>query len=418
MDEKKNVNKKKKKILVKGSVGLAVTLALTAGVVIDYKNSEAKEINPEPIVATVDDENNSENVELTVELEKTEVLEEEKKKEEEKVEEVKEEKVEKEEEKIEEINETYNSKKTQDVFDGSKRDSVIGKINKKETVLLLKNVGNSSYIEYDTANGKKRGYVEKGTLDEGEGEAVSYEINNFAVPSNVKKVVYGTSGMGRNLYYYKIGSGKKTLLMNFAIHGYEDAFNRDGEELVKISKGIINRLSKDYDGKGLKDWSIYIIPTANPDGILDGYTKNGPGRCQISEKIDINRSFPKDFSVKNNSRNYTGSKPLIAPEAKALANLVSNLGSKSRDFVVLDVHGWLNETIGDNKIGKYFGNEFGFKNLPLTNNAEGYLINYAKSKGADVSLIELPKPSSKADIANRNFEGKLYKGLINLLKNY
>lgn len=244
------------------------------------------------------------------------------------------------------------------------------------------------------------------------------EFNNFEVDENIVKGIYGKSGLGRNLYFYKIGTGHKSLIINFGIHGFEDAWAKDGYELSKISEYIIHRLSKEYDGLDVKEWSIYIIPSSNPDGLLDGYTNNGPGRCQVTNKIDLNRNFPIEFETNKNYRNYNGEEPLSVPESKELANLVFNINKESDRLVLLDVHGWLNETIGDSDVGKYFDIEFGFKNRELNNNFKGYLIAYAKALGAGVSLVELPKPNNKEDIERENYKEKLYNGIVALLKNY
>ncbi|WP_055069627.1 M14 family zinc carboxypeptidase [Clostridium massiliamazoniense] len=244
------------------------------------------------------------------------------------------------------------------------------------------------------------------------------EFNNFEVDENIVKGIYGKSGLGRNLYFYKIGTGHKSLIINFGIHGFEDAWPKDGYELSKISEYIIHRLSKEYDGLDVKEWSIYIIPSSNPDGLLDGYTNNGPGRCQVTNKIDLNRNFPIEFETNKNYRNYNGEEPLSVPESKELANLVFNINKESDRLVLLDVHGWLNETIGDSDVGKYFDIEFGFKNRELNNNFKGYLIAYAKALGAGVSLVELPKPNNKEDIERENYKEKLYNGIVALLKNY
>ncbi len=79
-----------------------------------------------------------------------------------------------------------------------------------------------------------------------------------------------------------------------------------------------------------KDWTIYVIPYANPDGITDGYTNNGPGRCTVSKKIDMNRCWPGNFSPYYTSRNYTGDKSLSAPEALSLKNFISSKFGKKQ----------------------------------------------------------------------------------------
>lgn len=251
-----------------------------------------------------------------------------------------------------------------------------------------------------------------------ENEEILEGFNNFKVDKNVSKVIYGKSGLGRDLYFYKIGNGHKSLIVNFAIHGFEDGWSRDGYELTKISEYIIHRLSREYEGLNVKEWSIYIIPSSNPDGLLDGYTNNGPGRCQITHKVDLNRNFPTEFEVNKNHRNFNGEEPLSVPESKALANLVFNINKESSKVILLDVHGWLNETIGDVEVGKYFDIEFGFKNRELNDDFKGYLVAYAKALGAKVSLIELPKSNNKEEIEHENYKEKLYNGIVALLKDY
>lgn len=98
---------------------------------------------------------------------------------------------------------------------------------------------------------------------------VSENYYNFDI-EGAQKYTYGTSGNGRPLYYYKIGNGDKVLLLNYGIHGYEDAWNRDGEELTKLAKNLIERVTKDNTSNGLNGWTVIVVPTSNPDGVLDG----------------------------------------------------------------------------------------------------------------------------------------------------
>lgn len=246
---------------------------------------------------------------------------------------------------------------------------------------------------------------------------ISNNFYDYNIPG-VQKVKYGTSGLGRPLYYYKIGNGKKTLLANFAIHGYEDSWAQDGYALTQIAHQLIEKFNTLNKTSGLNGWSIIIIPCANPDGVLDGYTNNGPGRCQISQKIDLNRDFPTYFEPEYNSRNYTGPKPLGCPEAKDLANLVSSIGRQSQDFVLLDVHGWLDMTIGDPQIGQYFINNLGLlENKGYKGTGHGYLISYGHAQGAEVSLVELPDTSSQAQVNQRNYVGKLYNSMLQVMNN-
>ena len=162
------------------------------------------------------------------------------------------------------------------------------------------------------------------------------------------------------------------------------------------------------------DWTIYVIPYANPDGITDGYTNNGPGRCTVSKKIDMNRCWPGNFSPYYTSRNYTGDKSLSAPEALSLKNFISSKFGKKTN-IVLDIHGWLNQTYGNSQVGSYFGQQFGFGHS--NSHGNGYLETWAYLQGAKSCLIEFPMPNSSSSITSNNYAGKLTNGLINMISN-
>lgn len=160
------------------------------------------------------------------------------------------------------------------------------------------------------------------------------------------------------------------------------------------------------------NWTLYIIPYANPDGITNGYTNNGPGRCTVTTQIDMNRSWPANFVEFTTSRNYTGSSALGSPEGVALKNFIeNNIGNNQK--IILDIHGWLNQTYGDYSIAQYFDSLFGYGNSPTY--GSGYLETWGKSIGARSCLIELPMPTSSSDIISRDFSGKLALGIKNML---
>ena len=57
---------------------------------------------------------------------------------------------------------------------------------------------------------------------------------------------YGKSGLkikensnGSSLKYYKYGTGPNVYFATFAIHGWEDDFEHDGQELTKIANAFI-----------------------------------------------------------------------------------------------------------------------------------------------------------------------------------
>lgn len=262
-----------------------------------------------------------------------------------------------------------------------------------------------SYIEYNTVgSASKRGYVPASAL-----QPTSITLPVISVP-NVTEGVYGYSGNNRALKYYKFGNGGNVLAAVFSVHGYEDAWAADGEELYKIAKRLIQELAAD----NLPSWTVYVIPLANPDGLLDGWTNNGPGRTTVSTVNDINRSFPANFNAVYDSRNYTGSTSLASPEALALSQKLLEWKPSVGTMILLDVHGWLNQSIGDYEVGQHFCNEFGFSNSSL-DSASGFLTRWGQLNGMLASLIELPFPNSPQDITSQDFAGKFIQATRNLL---
>ena len=230
--------------------------------------------------------------------------------------------------------------------------------------------------------------------------------------------IYGKSGLGEDLKWYKIGTGPNVVFAVFAQHGWEDAWSADGAELVKIADRVMSSLSS-MNRNIFYDWTVYIIPYANPDGITSGYTNNGPGRCTVTTEIDMNRCWPANFTpVTSSSRNYTGSSPLGAPEAAQLERFLdSNMGSFTN--VVLDVHGWLNQTIGKPEAGQYFVNEFKGNGFYHKNShGKGYLETWAYNKGAESCLVEFPMPKNSSDIIYNDYSGKFTKALVNMMNGF
>lgn len=280
----------------------------------------------------------------------------------------------------------------------------IGSISSQEVVSLYNIERGYAYIEYSTSNGAKRGYVPQNSLTNADAPDIP-TINAYGFTEGT----YGTSGKGRALKYYKLGSGDNVAFAIFEQHGWEDAWAYDGVELINIAQ----RVMQDLSSTGISsNWTLYIIPYANPDGITDGYTNNGPGRCTVTTGVDMNRCWPASFQANYTSRNYTGDSPLGAPEAVALKSFIeSNIGNSNK--IVLDIHGWLNKTYGNSEIGSYFVNQFGFTHTSTY--GSGYLNTWAKSIGAQSCLLEYPMPSSSADIINNNYSGKTSTAIRNML---
>lgn len=227
---------------------------------------------------------------------------------------------------------------------------------------------------------------------------------------------YGSSGLkvkgdgnGQNLRYYKIGSGPNVYFATFAVHGFEDGWDQDGKVLTDIAEDFKNRLLGMKDDDLFNKWTIYIFPSVNPDGEYHGWTNNGPGRTSLysmapgNKGIDINRCWSTGFVRKTDNRNYNGTEPFQSYEARALREFLLNRKSQNGQTILVDLHGWLNETIGDDQIGWYYRSRYGMSKH-IGTYGQGYLVNWARSnlgsngRTARSSLVELPeydKDSSK-----------------------
>lgn len=284
----------------------------------------------------------------------------------------------------------------------------IGTIFNEEVITAFTVENGYRYIEYSTANGAKRGFVDNNFLS----ETTAPSLPNLSTYSNFSSEVYGASGLGTQLKYYKIGNGANVLFAVFEQHGWEDAWAFDGLELVKIA----DRMMKNLSNTGISNnWTLYVIPYANPDGITNGYTNNGPGRCTITTQLDMNRSWPANFVQYTDSRNKTGPSALGPIEVVHLKKFLESHESLSGTTVLLDIHGWLDITYGDSEVGTYFNQQFGNSHRSVY--GSGYLETWGKQKGYKSCLVELPMPSSASSIISNDYSGKVTRAIINLTNN-
>jgi hypothetical protein len=238
-------------------------------------------------------------------------------------------------------------------------------------------------------------------------------IQDELIPTG--KLYYGNSGLGKPLVCIKISPPKQAktkILMTYEIHGYEDEAPKDGRVLVRMANLIVRYFMNHKSALGGS--TLYIVPSVNPDGLSDGYTNQGPGRCQVTLGIDLNRDFDRYFVTDLSSRNHTLSKPFSAPESRALRDLIETV----KPDVVIDCHGWANQFIGDGWLADCFKSSLGIsvqQNFSTANN--GYLSVWAASRGAKAMLIEYPKAAYYADpgvYADRTVNG--IKNLVAQLK--
>lgn len=234
--------------------------------------------------------------------------------------------------------------------------------------------------------------------------ASAYDIRDVRPPASASKIVYGYSGAGRELVAYKFGNGSNVMVAGFALHGYEDNFNKDGGCLVYTADQLMKLLDKNRQLITDYGWTVYILPSMNPDGLIDGYTNNGPGRCTTTyldangnlvrgNGVDLNRSFPKNWTQYTLARNFNGSKPLSAKEAQALAQFVQSVKGKGCN-ICLDVHGWFTQIITstgkDGTLFKTFSARFPKNTYANCATSPGYFTAYTASLGYQSCLFEFP----------------------------
>lgn len=259
---------------------------------------------------------------------------------------------------------------------------------------------------------------------------ITFEIGTFGY-SGLR--VAGDS-RGTNLKYYRFGDGPNVFFATFVVHGFEDHFGRDGTEISIIAENFINELRARNDSNLAKKWTIYIFPEINPDGRNYGWSHDGPGRTSLysaasgNKGIDINRCWSTNFVPMYNDRNYTGSTPFNSYESRYLRDFLLSKKSTTGQTVLVDLHGWTTQVIGDGEICGYYKQKFP-SNLYTSSYGKGYLINWARSslgangRTARSALIELPaygaggkKIMSHQDVVNSDYSRKYIDATLNMLK--
>ena len=304
----------------------------------------------------------------------------------------------------------------------------------------LRDCGNGYYNIISKANGLVIDIV---NAENKNGQNVqTYKLNNsdaqkFKFVTGFRKFYeegsYGKSGLavkgdwrGTDLKYYKIGKGNEVLFTTFSIHGFEDSYNNDGAELTYIANEFRNYLQNNIPEDIVNNWTIYIFPNLNPDGQKYGWTNNGPGRTTLysdapqNKGIDMNRNWStsgESYITYKDNRNYNGTSGFQAYEARYLRDfLLNHQGNKN---ILIDTHGWLNETIGDYGISSYYRRQFEISNgNHIYSYGRGYLDNWARMSlyNARATLIELPEIKSHHETVNRNYAQKFINATMQLLK--
>ena len=135
--------------------------------------------------------------------------------------------------------------------------------------------------------------------------------------------------------------------------------------------------------------------------------------------IDLNRCWHISGTKYQtySGRNYNGIAGFQANEAVALKNFLTSHQSTNGRNILVDLHGWLNETIGDSGLGAYYRNQFGMSNH-INSYGTGYLVNWARAslRNCRSTLVEMPATVwSHADVVRQNFASKYINANQNTL---
>ena len=236
-------------------------------------------------------------------------------------------------------------------------------------------------------------------------------------------VVQGKSG-GSNLEYFRYGSGENVMFLTFCVHGYEDSWDRDGGVLVETANNLYQKLIEENDKSIAKKWTVYIFPEVNPDGRRLGDSNYGPGRrtlySKIGKGIDINRSWQTGsyYKTYTDNRNYNGTAGFQAYEAEYLRDFLISHKSRNAKTILVDLHGWENQLIGDSQVCQYYKTQYpSCRTTGYGRYGTQYLITWGKAiLGADVALVELPFANNYQEFINMNLSGKYVNATLEMLR--
>ena len=315
---------------------------------------------------------------------------------------------------------------------------------------IIKEVGNGYYniiskcngLYLDVANGKAENETNIAVCYGNNSNAQKFKFIETEKVEDIEYLsgIYGRTGLmvanngGSYQKYYKWGNGKNVFFATFAIHGWEDLWARDGQELITIAENFYSTLIKKSDINLARKWTVYIFPGINIDGITNGYKHDGPGRTTLysdapgNKGIDLNRCWQvgNSYIRFESDRNYNGTAGFQAFEAANLRDFLLSKKSKDGQNVLVDLHGWTQQLIGDSQICSYYQKQFPENNTSsIGRYGTGYLINWARtnlgSNGivAKSALIELPNYGNTIygheTVLKYDFSNRYIQSTLNLL---
>lgn len=186
-------------------------------------------------------------------------------------------------------------------------------------------------------------------------EIMEREINGLKARYPFLQVgVAGKSVLGRNLYYFRLGTGPTEVFYNGAHHGIEWI---TAPVLMKFVENYARAYAtgsklRGYDVRDLfSKASIYVMPMVNPDGVniaIDGPQPDNPYYQDLlrwnntglpfsqvwkanTRGVDLNRNYPASWELAKAQEaafgvtgpaptRYGGPAPLSEPETQAVVN--------------------------------------------------------------------------------------------------
>ena len=150
----------------------------------------------------------------------------------------------------------------------------------------------------------------------------------------------------------------------------------------------------------------------------------GPGRRTLYSKadkgIDINRCWQtgSEYQRFTDSRRYNGTEGFQAYEAEYLRDFMLTHKSTKGQNVVIDLHGWEDQLIGDESICKYYKEQYpSCRTTGYGRYGEQYLISWARlNLNAKVALVELPYATGYVQVNKMGLMQKYINATLNYLK--
>ncbi len=205
-------------------------------------------------------------------------------------------------------------------------------------------------------------------------------------------VVYGTTPKKRDLVCTIIEPERydRTVLCVFAMHGFEGAWDRDGQLLVYMANRVIEHFETANTMGGTR---LMVVAAANPDGVWEGNSAEAFGRGNI-RGIDMDADFG-EAHVNSRTRGHYSRSAYSAPESAALRDLVL----KYKPDVVLDFHGWSDETSGDAWLADVFAQEMSKVHVANfdTKTMAGSFTLWTHAQGCDTLKVHLKTTEAESD---------------------